>query len=120
MSSKNYEPRTCGAPYVQKSNLINNDMKTRKNPPKLCPTCKETNDCIKLFSNKVNRIEEAVNNLKNFPKTKTTNYSTFNAKFTLNNVPCEVEYDLSSFTLENLQKLVFFTTQHYTSKNDEN
>ena len=31
----------------------------------------------------------------------------------LNNMPCELlEYDLSKFTLENLQKFVIFTTQN--------
>ncbi|RIA80553.1 hypothetical protein C1645_838508 [Glomus cerebriforme] len=122
MSSKNYEPRTNGLPYVQKINLSNSNMRTK--PPKLCFDCKETKDCFKLISSKINKIEEAVDNFKNLPKKKIIKYSTFNAKFTLNNVPCELEYDLSSFTLENLQKLVNFTTQNSKSsiskKFDEN
>jgi hypothetical protein len=61
----------------------------------------------------LDRIEGIVNNLKNPQKKKSDKLSKFNAKFTLNNVPCELEYDLSSFTLENLQKLVVITTQFY-------
>jgi hypothetical protein len=34
------------------------------------------------------------------------NFSLFNAKFTLDNVPYKVEYNLLKFTLENLQKLM--------------
>ena len=49
------------------------------------------------------------NNIKN------NKFSMFNAKFTLNNVPCELEYDLSKFNLENLQKLVIFTTQKFNN-----
>ena len=37
----------------------NNNKRTKKKPQ--CPDCKETNDCVNLFSNKVNRIEEIVN-----------------------------------------------------------
>ncbi|GET63590.1 hypothetical protein GLOIN_2v1782088 [Rhizophagus irregularis DAOM 181602=DAOM 197198] len=84
--------------------------KLARNPQKLCYNCEETIDCVKLVSNKVNKIEEIVNNFKNIKK-KPEKLSKFNAKFTLNNVPCELEYDLSSFTLENLQKLVAITTQ---------
>ncbi|RIA95170.1 hypothetical protein C1645_817009 [Glomus cerebriforme] len=122
MSSKYYETRMRGAPYqVQKINL-NGNIKTRRNPPKMCPDCKETNDCVKLFSNKVNKIEQVVNDFyKNCSKKRIDNFSIFNTKFTLNNVPCELEYDLSKFSLENLQKLVIFTTQNCNiDKNDKN
>ncbi|PKC14870.1 hypothetical protein RhiirA5_495028 [Rhizophagus irregularis] len=117
MSSKNYGSRTCGKPYVQKIKL-NNNKRTRRKPSKLCSDCEETNDYIKLLSSKVSRIEKIVDNFKNLPKNKTENkLSVFNAKFSLNNVPCEMEYDLSNFTLENLQKLVIFTTQNCKPKN---
>ncbi|CAB4481375.1 unnamed protein product [Rhizophagus irregularis] len=94
MSSKNnYEQRTS---YVQRFNLSNmSNMRTRRKPQKLCPDCKETNDCVKLLSNKVN-------------------------KFILNNVPCELEYDLSKFTLENLQKLVNFAIPNHNNNNNNN
>ncbi|CAB4428413.1 unnamed protein product [Rhizophagus irregularis] len=91
----------------------------RRKPQKLCYNCKETIDCVKLVSNKVNKIEEIVNNFKNLQK-KPEKLSKFNAKFTLNNVPCELEYDLSSFTLENLQKLVAITTQFYNPNSPSN
>src|SRR5688572_17520866 len=108
MSSKR---RTYGTPYyVQKINLVNNNRKPRRNSPKLCFDCKETNDCIKIFSSHVNRIEEIIYDFcKSLPK-KETEPSLFNVKFALNNVPCELEYDLSKFSLENLQKLVIFTS----------
>src|SRR5437870_4442755 len=115
MLSRIYEPRTRGTPYVQKINLSTNNKKTKRRP-KLCPDCEETTNCINLLSNKVNRIEEIVNSYyKNLPKRKTeklSKLSVFNMKFTLNNIPCELEYDLSNFTLENLQKLSSFTTQN--------
>lgn len=112
MSSKIHESKTSRESYAQKINL-NLSMKKTKRKPKLCPNCEVTTDCINLFSNKVNRIEEAVNNYyKNFPKKKTEKFSVFNAKFTLNNIPCELEYDLSKFTLENIQKLASFITQN--------
>ena len=104
MSSNNYDQRS----YIQKINLDNNSRRTRSKPPKLCPYCKETSNCVKLFSNKVNKIEEIVDGLKNLPQ-KTDQFSIFKAKFTLNNVPCELEYNLSNFALEDLQKLVIFT-----------
>uniref|UniRef100_A0A1D1YSL3 Uncharacterized protein n=1 Tax=Anthurium amnicola TaxID=1678845 RepID=A0A1D1YSL3_9ARAE len=121
MSSRNYEPRTGGAPYVQKINLSNNNNKKtkRKSPPKLCFNCKETKDCVNLFSNKVNRIEEIINSFHKNSK-NTERISKFNAKFTLNTTPCELEYDLSNFTLENLQKLVIFTTQSCNNNNCNN
>src|SRR4051794_33915576 len=107
MSSKNYEQRTRGLPYVRKINLGNNNRRTKRNSPKLCLDCKETNECIKLISNKVNRIEEIMANFhKRLQKRENKRFSSFNAKFTLNNVPCELECDLSNFNLENLQKLV--------------
>src|ERR1700722_173034 len=93
-------------PYIKKVNFDNSSKRITKKPPKLCPDCKETNDCVNLFSNKINRIEEIIDNFKNLPEKKLDKLSTFNTKFTLNNIPCELEYDLSNFTLENLQKLV--------------
>ncbi|CAB4481413.1 unnamed protein product [Rhizophagus irregularis] len=116
MSSKNkkYDQRT----YMQKIRLDSGGKRIRKKPVKPCQDCKETNDCIKLFSNKINRLEEIVGNFrKNIPK-KTNEISLFRAKFTLNSVPCELEYDLSRFTLESLQKLADFTTQNCNNKND--
>ena len=107
-------------PYtIQKINLKNNKRIKRK-PPKLCPDCKETCDSVKLISNKVDRIEKVVNDFKNLQKKKSDKLSKFNAKFTLNNIPCELEYDLSNFTLDSLQKLVIITTTqfyHSTSSN---
>ena len=76
----------------------------------MCLDCKETSNCVKLFSNKLNKIEGIVNNLKNLPQKKTDQFSIFKTSFILNNVPCELEYNLSSFALEDLQKLVIFTT----------
>lgn len=116
MSSSRYE-QTLVAPYIHKINLSNNNNnRTRRRPPKICLDCKEAIDCINLLSNKVNKIEKTIENLKNIkniPKKK--QLSTFKANFTLNNIPCELEYDLSTFTLENLQKLVIFTTKSCTS-----
>src|SRR5436190_18335828 len=113
MSSKNYERKMRGMPYGRRINLSNDNQRTRRKLPKLCADCKETNECVKLISNKVNKIEEIVDNFyKNLLERKNKRFSEFNARFTLNNVPREVEYDLSNFTLENLQKLVNFTTQN--------
>jgi hypothetical protein len=115
MLSKIHESKNTQRTYVQKINL-NLSMKKTKTRPKLCLDCEATTDCINLFSNKINRIEEIVNSYyKNFPKKKVEKFSVFNAKFTLNNIPCELEYDLSNFTLENLQKLTIFTTQNYNN-----
>jgi hypothetical protein len=116
-----HKVRTRGTvPYVQKIVLNSNNKRIRRKPPKLCPDCKETSDCVKTVSSKINKIEEIVNNFPtNLPK-KNQQFSTFNAKFTLNNVPCEVEYDLSKFSLDNLQKLVIFTTQNCYNSNDNN
>jgi hypothetical protein len=73
MSSKNCEQKSRGIPYhVQKISLGNNNGRTRKNPPKLCPDCKETKDCIKLISNKLSRIEELV--LRLFQKRMPINF----------------------------------------------
>ncbi|CAB4390494.1 hypothetical protein RhiirA1_415533 [Rhizophagus irregularis] len=114
MSSINYEQRT---PYMQKIGLNTNSRRIKRKPQKLCPGCKETDDSVKIFSNKVNRIEEIVNNFhKNFTR-KTNRISIFRAKFTLNNIPCELEYDLSNFTLESLQKLANFATQSCNNDN---
>src|ERR1700722_13566213 len=125
MSSTNYEKKARGTPpYVQKIRLDNDNRRIRKRPPKFCPDCKETSNCVKFLSNKVNKIEEVIDNFyKNSSDkkyTKSNQLSIFNAKFTLNNVPCELEYDLSKFTLENLQKLVNFTTQNCNNNNNNN
>ncbi|GES84865.1 hypothetical protein GLOIN_2v1868012 [Rhizophagus clarus] len=50
-------------------------------------------------------------------KNKDRQLSIFNAKFTLNNVPCEIEYDLSEISLENLHNLAIFTTQNSSNDN---
>ncbi|GES95476.1 hypothetical protein GLOIN_2v1648665 [Rhizophagus clarus] len=118
MSSRNYEPRAVGTPYVQKIKLVENNKRTRRKPSKSCSNCKEAKDCISLFSSKVNRIEEIVNNCHKISKKKIQKISTFNTKFILNNAPCELEYDLSNFTLENLQKLAIFTTQNCFNNDD--
>ncbi|CAB4376583.1 unnamed protein product [Rhizophagus irregularis] len=118
MSSKNYGKKACGTPpYVQKFRF-ENKIKKRK-PLKNCFDCKEMSDSVKLFSSKVNKIEEVINNFYKNPikKNKNNHFSIFNAKFTLNNIPCELEYDLSKFSLENLHKLVIFTTQHCNNDN---
>ena len=115
MSSKNYDQKL----YVRKFNLGNNHRRTR-NKPKLCADCKEASNYVQLFSNKLNKIEGIVNNLKNLPQKKTDQFSIFKTSFILNNVPCELEYNLSSFALEDLQKLVIFTTPNcskYSSSN---
>ena len=95
MSCKKRTRRT--QPYeVQKISLDNINRRVRRKPPKLCPDCKETNDCVNC---KLNRIEKLVDNFpKTYPKKDTKQSSIFNVKFTLNNVPCELEYDLSKFT----------------------
>ena len=118
MSSRDH---THGAPYVQKINLSNHDSRrTKRRPPKLCSDCNESNNYIRIFSNKVSRIEEIINNFdKNLQKKNANQFSIFNAKFTLNNVPCELEYDLSKFTLENLLKLGNITTQIYNNENND-
>ncbi|CAB4390498.1 hypothetical protein RhiirA5_360192 [Rhizophagus irregularis] len=121
MSSRNYGSRTGRAPYVQKIKLCNNNNKiTTRKPTKLCSKCREAKDCVSLFSSKVNRIEEIVNNCHKHSKKKIEQISKFNTKFSLNNVPCELEYDLSNFTLENLQKLAIFTTQNCGNNNSYN
>ncbi|CAB5383306.1 uncharacterized protein OCT59_002956 [Rhizophagus irregularis] len=115
-SNNNYEPRAFEASFTQIINLNNNSgRKTRGKYTKLaCSYCKDTNDSVNQLSNKVNKIEEIITNFKNRPRNK-PELSLFNAKFTLNNVPCELEYDLSNFTLENLQKLASFTTQSFNN-----
>lgn len=117
-SKKNQETRSCMAPYVRRINLKEHNGRTKRRLPKPCHNCIETNDYVNLFSKRVNRIEEIVDNFKNHPKKRSVKASIFNAKFTLNNVPCELEYDLSKFTLENLQKLVIFTTSCSNSNNN--
>src|SRR5581483_10618890 len=84
MSSNKQRARGSSQPYVQKIDLGNN-RRIRRKTPKLCPECKETSNYIKLFSSKINKIEELS------PRKDTRKYSLFNAKFTLNNVPCELE-----------------------------
>ncbi|RGB24143.1 hypothetical protein C1646_773503 [Rhizophagus diaphanus] len=53
-SRNNHEQKT---PYAQRINLSN--MKTRNKPQKLCPNCKETNDC--------NKIQEVIDNFHENP-----------------------------------------------------
>ena len=108
MSCKKRTRRT--QPYeVQQIGLDNSNRRVRKNPPKLCPDC--NHDWV---NSKLNRIEELVENFpKNFPKKDSNKFSIFNARFTLNDVPCELEYDLPKFTFENLQKLALLTTQTF-------
>jgi hypothetical protein len=115
MSSRSHSRKD---PYAQKINLNNNYRRNKRRPSKLCSNCNETKDCIKLFSNKINRIEEIINNYKNFPKKNTKQSSIFITNFTLNNIPCKSEYDLSNFTLENLQKLVILVTHHCNNDNN--
>ncbi|GES95478.1 hypothetical protein GLOIN_2v1648644 [Rhizophagus clarus] len=116
MSSKIYEQKI---PYIQKTRLNNNSIRIRRRPQKSCPDCKETKECVDFFSNKINRLEELANNFhKNLYKTNTKQISVFHSKFTLNGIPCELEYDLSHFTLENLQKLANFTTQNCNNKSN--
>jgi hypothetical protein len=117
-SSKRSNHNEPKSQYVQKIKL-NNSKRVRKKPPKLCPDCKETNNCVKSFSDKISRFEEIIDRFKNLPKRKIDKISKFNAKFKLNNIPCEVEYDLSHFTLENLLKLTNFMVLP-SNKNDEN
>ena len=46
-----YKQKSREQPYVQKINLDNNE---RIPPPKPCPDCKETSDCVlKLVSGKL-------------------------------------------------------------------
>jgi hypothetical protein len=117
-SSKRSNHNEPKSQYVQKIKL-NNSKRVRKKPPKLCPDCKDTNNCVKSFSDKVSRFEEIIDRFKNLPKRKIDKISKFNANFKLNNIPCEVECDLSHFTLENLQKLANFMVPP-SNKNDEN
>ncbi|GBB83581.1 hypothetical protein RclHR1_10290003 [Rhizophagus clarus] len=123
MSSKNHRQETRGTPsYVQKIRLNNNACKIKKGkPPKICPDCKETNDSVKIFSRKVDKIEEAIGNLykQSLKKNKNRQLSIFNAKFKLNNIPCELEYDLSNFSLENLHKLAISITTQHCNNNDK-
>ncbi|CAG8442867.1 4056_t:CDS:2 [Funneliformis mosseae] len=100
-------------PYVRKINLTDDNKRTKRKPPKLCPDCNESDNFNKLFSNKFNRIEEMVANIyNNLQKKKTENFSIYNEKFNLNNVPCEIEYDLKNFTLQELEKLGKFTIKN--------
>jgi hypothetical protein len=117
-SSKRSNHNEPKSQYVQKIKL-NNSKRVRKKPPKLCPDCKDTNNCVKSFSDKVSRFEEIIDRFINLPKRKIDKISKFNANFKLNNIPCEVEYDLSHFTLENLQNLANFMVPP-SNKNDEN
>lgn len=114
-----YKQKSRGLPYVQKIDFDNNSKRIRRKSPKLCSECKETNDCVKLVSSKMGRIEEIINNFdKNFSIKNVAQFSKFNAKFTLNNIPCELECNLSNFTLENLKKLVNITTQICNNNNN--
>src|SRR5947209_946133 len=74
MSNMSNEQRTRKTqPYVQKINLGNSNKRIKKRPPKLCPDCKETSNCVKLISNKINRIEEIINNFDKYLSTKNLN-----------------------------------------------
>ncbi len=80
-----------------------------------------SNNSVKLISSKLNRIEEIFNNFyKNFPKRNTEKFSVYNAKFILNNVPYELEYDLTKLIMEELEKLVNFTTQTFNKNHNNN
>ncbi|CAB4389902.1 unnamed protein product [Rhizophagus irregularis] len=65
---------------------------TRRRPQKLCP--KETNN--------LNKIEEVIDNFHENPvkQNKVNQFSIFNVKFTPNNIPCELEEELSKILLE--------------------
>ncbi|PKY46830.1 hypothetical protein RhiirA4_402859 [Rhizophagus irregularis] len=105
--------------YIRKIDLGNDNKRTRNKKKSHCPSCIETNDNINLFSKKINQIEEIVDKLRknsNLQSKKADQFSIFNAKFTLNNVPCELEYNLSKFSLEDLQKLVIVTTSNCNNK----
>ncbi|CAB4428414.1 unnamed protein product [Rhizophagus irregularis] len=79
MSSRNNHEQKLH--MFKRINLSN--MRTRSKPQKLCPDCKETNDC--------NKIEEVIDNFHENPikQNKVNSFSIFNARFTLNN---ELEY----------------------------
>ncbi|GBB89642.1 hypothetical protein RclHR1_01640004 [Rhizophagus clarus] len=118
MSSNNYGQKMSS--YIQKIRLDNNACKIKKRKPlKICSDCKETDDSIKLFSSELDKLEEVIEELYKNPIKKNNNHqiSIFNAKFTLNNIPCELEYDLSKFSLDNLHKLMIFTTQNCNNDN---
>ena len=66
-------------------------------PTKLCPDCKETKICFRLFSSKVNRSFD--NFCKDFSKENAEKFSIFNAKVTLNNAPCKFECGGSQSTI---------------------
>ncbi|GES75972.1 hypothetical protein GLOIN_2v1779532 [Rhizophagus clarus] len=103
----------------QKTRLNSNSIRTRKKPPKPCPDCKETKECVDFLSNKINRLEELVNNIhKILHKKNTKKISVFHSKFMLNGIPCELVYDLSYFSLVDLQKLANFTTENCNNKNN--
>lgn len=101
------------SPYSQKVNLKDNSDKRKKLAFERCFSCKETNKAINFLASKVDRVEKIVKNLEDISsKNKTKNdFSKFSINFCLNNIPCELEYNLSSFSLENLQKLAVFTVQ---------
>ncbi|RGB41208.1 hypothetical protein C1646_752384 [Rhizophagus diaphanus] len=82
MSSKNYGQRSCETPQIRFENKIK-----KRNSPKICSDCEEMSDSDKLFSSKVNKIEEVNDNFYKNPikKNKINQFSIFNAKFTSNN-----------------------------------
>ncbi|PKK73948.1 hypothetical protein RhiirC2_775423 [Rhizophagus irregularis] len=101
MSLKNYEQKTCGTPpYVQNICFENNACKIIKESKtqKVCSDCKEMRDSVKLISSKTSKTEEVIDDFYKNPirKSKINQFSIFDAKFILNNVPCELEYDLSN------------------------
>ncbi|CAG8753499.1 hypothetical protein GLOIN_2v1789812 [Rhizophagus irregularis DAOM 181602=DAOM 197198] len=84
MSSKNdHEQRT---PNIQKINLSN--MRTIRKPQRLCPYCKETNDC--------NKIEEVIDNFHENPIKQNKAKSTLGqlAKISSNNLSQAQIYEL--------------------------
>ncbi|PKC53711.1 hypothetical protein RhiirA1_478711 [Rhizophagus irregularis] len=97
----NYGQKTRGTPsYVQNICFENNACKIIKEskPPKICSDCKEMSDSVKLISSKANKTEVIDDFYKNpIRKSKINQFSIFNARFTLNNVSRELEYDLSKF-----------------------
>lgn len=55
------------------------------------------------------KLKKIVDNFKNLPKNKTDDkLSMFHAKFSLNDVPCELEYDLSMFYIRSYKIMGYF------------
>ena len=72
MLSKNYGQKTRGTlRYAQKIRLNNKNRRIKRNPPKFCPYCKEISDSVNILTDKINEIEEVIDNFKNFLKKST-------------------------------------------------